>query len=178
MDKNGTSRSFLEDLEELLKFLKSLWGTLGGISVFFPLSNTLLQAIPLSSEVIFAFTPGLITALASVFTVYFVFDSFVRRFELINKPEGPKLFRSAAWRWLWAGTAMLIAYLVLYAFKPEIMWEWLQITSDDARQTFYDIPLMVLYTGFFICLTKAFMLLGMIEFYRRRDMRIEHSDMD
>lgn len=166
MNTKSRNRTFTGSIGELLNFLGNLWGVLGGISVFFPLSNKLLPTIPLSPDVIFSISPNLITTVASIFTVFVILDTFIKRFDLLNVPNGPDLFRVAAWRWLWLGASMLAIYLVFYLSKADIMWGYFHLPSDHALLTVYDIFLMVLYSGFFASLTKAFMLMGMIEFYR------------
>lgn len=170
MDTESRNRHSSGSIGELLDFLGNLWGILGTISVFFPLSNKLIPAIPLTTDVIFSISPNLITAVASVFTVFVILDTFVKRFDLIRTQDGPERFRLAAWRWLWLGTLMLTAYLILYLGKADILWGnllgILHIPSDHPLVTVYDILLMILYSGFFASITKAFMLMGMIEFYR------------
>lgn len=165
-----------DELRALIEYLGSLWSILGSISVFFPLSNKLLRAVPLDSQVVSAVSPNLVTLIASVFTVFVVFDTFVERFRLIGTPigtgNGPERFRRAAWAWLWSGALMLAAYLILYRHKDFLLWEYWQIGGGSLWNTVFDILLTTLYSGFFASITKAFMLLGMIEFYRSGARRI------
>src|SRR5262245_12435902 len=44
------AKDFVSELSALLKFLRSLWGLLGGMSVFFPLSGSLFGLIPLEAR--------------------------------------------------------------------------------------------------------------------------------
>jgi hypothetical protein len=73
-------RNLADELRALIDYLGSLWSILGSISVFFPLSNQLLRAVPLSPKVLVAVSPNLVTLIASVFTIFVVFDTFVQRF--------------------------------------------------------------------------------------------------
>ena len=71
--KNG----YLEELKEFLAFSKNLWAILTSISIFFPFSNILINAIPLRAYgtddgVFDQLSPYLITAIATVVTLFVV----------------------------------------------------------------------------------------------------------
>ena len=42
------------------------------------------------------------------------------------------------------------------------LWEW---SSDDPRRLIVEVPLLVTYSAFYALVTRAFMLLGMSEFF-------------
>ena len=75
---------YLEELKEFLTFLKNLWGILAGLSVFFPLSNVLLGAIPMRAYgtddgVFDLLSPNLINTIATVVTLFVVLVTFAGR---------------------------------------------------------------------------------------------------
>ena len=66
MNNSQEEITSIDELKQFTKFLQSLWATLAGISVLFPLSNVLAKVIPLARwpEGGFAFlSPTLVTAL-------------------------------------------------------------------------------------------------------------------
>jgi hypothetical protein len=64
------------------------------------------------------------------------------------------------------GMAALIAYMTIHQIYAEYGYSGFGLGSDDPLKLFFEIPLLVAYTVFFSLFTRAFMLLGMAEFYR------------
>ena len=64
------------------------------------------------------------------------------------------------------GIFALIIYLLVYSLISdyEIFWSWFKWTSDDPRRLLGDVILLVGYCLFFAAITRAFVLLGLIEF--------------
>lgn len=166
--------SYLAELKAFLQFLKNLWGLLAGISVFFPLSNVLLNAVPMgaygSDGVFDQVPPALITGLATVVTLFVVLVTFTgrRRFQDPKKRVTPL---RGAWLSFGAGVLALLAYLVIHQVYREYAWEPWGWGSGDPRKLFAEIPLLAAYVAFFALLTRAFMLLGMMEFFARTSSR-------
>jgi hypothetical protein len=79
--------------------------------------------------------------------------------------------------WISFGISILslLAYLVIHQVYREYAWEPWGWGSGDPRKLIAEIPLLVAYVIFFSLLTRAFMLLGMIEFYGSRDARDRSS---
>lgn len=71
----------------------------------------------------------------------------------------------SAWLSFGIGILSLLTYLVIHQAYREYAWEPWGWGSGDTRKLFAEIPLLVTYVGFFSLLTRAFMLLGMIEFF-------------
>lgn len=175
MNPSEFNRGYLEELKEFLAFLKKLWGILASISVFFPFSNILLNAIPLRAYgtddgVFDQLSPYLITTIATVVTLFVVIVTFADRSRFQNPRKKSVLLRKA-WLSLGTGILSLLAYLIIhqaywrYAWEP---WGW---GSGDPRKLLAEIPLLITYVLFFSLLTRAFMMLGMIEFFGKRDVR-------
>jgi hypothetical protein len=170
--------SYLDELKAFLQFLRNLWGLLAGISVFFPLSNVLLRAIPMGAYggdgVFDQVPPALITSLATVVTLFVVLVTFAgrRRFQASKRTTPLR----GAWLSFGVGVAALLAYLVIHQVYREYAWERWGWGSGDPRKLIAEIPLLIAYVAFFALLTRAFMLLGMTEFFasasrRRSDRR-------
>lgn len=165
MSGTDGGRHFLEELRAFLVFLQSLWGILTGISIFFPLSNEFFKVIPLelASEdgAFFYVSPRLITAFATLVTLFVFLSTFS------NRGSRSRLSRRAWVSFIVGGVAVL-AYLGTYAIKVQIYdlagWE-----SDDPRHLLLELPLLLLYSTFFALVTRAFVLLGLLEFYRQAE---------
>jgi hypothetical protein len=171
MNYPKAKKGYLAELKEFLTFLKNLWGILASISVFFPLSNVVLDAIPLHAYgaddgVFDLLTPNLINAIATIVTLFVVLATFAGRHRFQDTKNRSAVLRNA-WYSFGTGILSLLTYLVIhqtyreYAWKP---WGW---GSGDPRKLFAEIPLLMTYVIFFSLLTRGFMLLGMIEFFGR-----------
>jgi hypothetical protein len=169
MSNADSENGYLEELKEFLTFLKNLWGLLAGVSVFFPLSNILLHAIPLRAYgtedgVFDQLAPSLITTIATVVTLFVVLVTFASRHQLQNPMKRKAMLRNA-WLSFGAGLSSLLAYLIIHQVYREYAWEPWGWGSGDPRKLLAEVPLLISYVLFFSLLTRAFMLLGMIEFF-------------
>jgi len=166
--QRGARAGFLREFREFITFLGTLWGLLAGISVFFPLSSVFLKVIPLGAYeddgVFNHLSPPLITAVATVVTLFVVLSTFGRRDEL--KGVRRHHARRQAWISMGVGMVALISYMTIHQIYAEYGYSVFGLGSDDPRKLFFEIPLLVAYSAFFALLTRAFMLLGMTEFYR------------
>jgi hypothetical protein len=160
--------AYLAELRAFLDFLKNLWGLLAGVSVFFPLSNILLGAIPMRAYVddgVFdQLAPALITTLATVVVLFVVLVTFIGRRRFAAAAQRRRILRDA---WVSFGVSMLslLGYLVIHTVYREYAWEPWGWGSGDPRKLLAEIPLLITYGIFFALLTRAFMLLGMIEYF-------------
>jgi len=168
MSPSGRGTQFLDEFKEFLAFLKNLWGILAGVSVFFPLSNVLVKVIPLQSlehDGAFAtLTPSLVTTLATITTLFLILWTFSHRSELTALPQRRAIRRRAA-RSFAAGGLTLVLYLVGYSVtlsNAYAVWGW---ESQDPRHLLAEVPLLLAYVASFALVTRAFVLLGMIEFF-------------
>ncbi len=175
MDERESQRDYIEELRAFLAFLKNLWGLLAGTSIFFPLSNVLLRAIPLSAYgeedgVFDQISPFLITTLATVVTLFVVLVTFSGRDDF-REPAKSRRVRRAAWLSFGISILSLFGYLIIHQFYREYGWASWGWGSGDPRKLIAEIPLLVTYIIFFSLLTRAFMLLGMIEFFGKKKTR-------
>ena len=159
---------FLREFREFIAFLSTLWGLLAGISVFFPLSGVFLKVIPLKAYeaggVFEHLAPPFVTAVATVVTLFLVLSTFGRRDEF--KGTKRNSVRRQAWISMGLSMAALVTYMIIHQIYAEYGYSVFGLGSGDPRKLFFEIPLLVAYTAFFALLTRAFMLLGMAEFYR------------
>jgi len=179
MNYPESKKDYLEELKEFLAFLKNLWGILAGISVFFPFSNIFLNAIPLraygtDNGVFDQLTPYLITTIATVVTLFVVLVTFAGRSQFQNPRKRRAILRKACLSF-GIGILSLLTYLVIHQAYREYAWEPWGWGSGDPRKLFAEIPLLITCVIFFSLLTRAFMLLGMIEFFGKRDARERSS---
>jgi len=155
-------KGFLEEFKTFLAFLQGLWGILTGISIFFPLSNVFFSVIPLKSMsedgALACLSPAFITATATLATLFVILWTFS------NRGDIPKL-KSKAWISFLIGIFALVSYVVIYELKLSAFdfWGW---ESDAPYHLLIEIPLLVTYAAFFVLTTRAFILLGLLEFYR------------
>ncbi len=164
--KRGTT--FLTEFKEFISFLQNLWGILAGLSVFFPLSNVLTKFVPLKTfdqDGAFVYlSPYLITTLSTLAILFFVLFTFSNRNKFKIKQNRPRIQRQALISFVTGVLALLIyvsGYYVklLYAYS---VWGW---ESDAPHHLLAEVPLLVIYVLSFVLITRAFMLLGMIEFF-------------
>lgn len=170
----------LRELQSFLTFLGSLWGLLAGISVFFPLSNVLLELIPMrrygeDAGVYNHIPPALIVALATVVTLFVLLSMFVGRARLRSPQVARAAVRKAAMSFAF-GIAALVAYLVLHQVYLEYAWARWSWGSDDPRKLLVEVPLTLAFVAFFSLVTRAFALLGMVEYFRGEERRARKNE--
>src|SRR5215471_19150499 len=133
------SNDFISELRSILKFFQSLWGLLGGISIFFPLSGTLFGLMPLQTrqfslpvnyirnasvrevnENLFVkspygtsfVSPRFITTVATIVTIFVVFQTIASResFRTSSRTRNKLI----AYRDFAIALTLLFLYLVVY----------------------------------------------------------------
>jgi hypothetical protein len=169
MDRPASNRDYLNDLKGFLAFQKNLWVLLAGISVFFPFSNILLAAIPLGAYgidggVFDQLAPALITAIATIATFFMILVTFAGRSQFQSLGKRRTLLRRALLSFA-GGILSLLTYLIIHQAYHEYAWDSWGWGSGDPRKLLAEIPLLITYVMFFSLLTRAFMILAMIEFY-------------
>jgi len=160
---------FLKDFREFTHFLRNLWGILAGISVFFPLSNVFIQIIPLGrfedGGVLLWFSGRLFTTFATVVSLFLILWTFGQRRQFRSTRRRAEMLKQA-WVSFGVGLVALVVYLAAYYFLSISAYDLLGWESADVRRLIGEVPLLLIYSAFFAFLTRAFVLLGMIEFFR------------
>ena len=162
--------SFLKEFKDFLAFLQNLWGILAGISVLFPLSNLLLRLIPLKTfdyqeGVLVWFSPGLFTTLTTLVSLFLVLWIFGQRQNFKSKRGSVRIRHQARISFV-IGLAALVGYLIVYYFLQSSAYTVLGWVSIDIRRLIGEVPLLILYVAFFTLVTRAFMFLGMSEYFK------------
>ena len=161
---------FLKEFKDFTAFLRNLWGILAGISVFFPLSNVLMQIIPLGTfdegGVLVWFSARLFTAFATLVSLFLILWTFSQRQHFRSSRQRGTL-QKQAWISFGVGLTALLTYLAIYYFIAISAYDLLGWESADVRRLFGEVFLLIVYSTFFSLLTRAFVLLGMIEFFRQ-----------
>ena len=170
MSTANPQSSFLGEFTDFVKFLQTLWGVLAGISVLFPLSNVLLKLIPTGNIYddppggLSYLTPAQITTLATVATLFVILITFRQRRGLRTRRQRDMAQRQA-WIAFGAGLLALLLYFVVYFGIYTVFYAPLQINGGDPLRLIGDFLLLIFYGAFFALLTRAFMMLGMLEYF-------------
>ena len=171
MKSRNQGKRYIKEFNEFVSFLKNVWGILAGISALFPLSNIFLQAIPLETfdegGVLVWFPARLFTITATVASLFVILWTFSQR-KSLQKSRGLKSFQIQAWTSFGFGFLALISYLASYFFLVINAFDVLGWESADSRRLIGEIPLLILYGTFFTLVTRAFVLLGMMEFFSKK----------
>lgn len=176
--KNKQGSKFLNEFKDFSTFLQNLWGILAGISVLFPLSNVFLKIIPLDTfdngGSLVWFSSQLFTTIATVVSLFLILSTFGQRgsFQSSRKRVSNQ---KQAWTSFLVGLSALIIYLATYYFIAISAYDVLGWESADSRRLIGEILLLFFYSSFFALLTRAFVLLGMIEFFRQERDADEHQ---
>jgi len=167
--ENG--KAFIKQFKDFIFFLKNLWGILAGISVIFPLSNVLIKVIPLQTwegdagtGALYHFSPSLVSVVASLIALFIIVGTYVQRHKI--KMMRSNLVLRKAGLLFFIGIFALIVYLLVYSLISdyEVFWTWFNWESDDPRRLAGDVILLVFYCLFFAAMTRAFVLMALIEF--------------
>ena len=172
MSPDAAHNPFIDEFTDFVKFLQTLWGILAGISVFFPLSNVLFKIIPMGN--VYSDPPGglayldptLITTLSTIATLFVILVTFRQRDNLRTRKQ-QNTTQQQAWIAFGVGLLGLLLYLIVYFgiyptfYAPFKMW------TGDPRRLIGDLLLLIFYGAFFSMITRAFVLLGMLEYFGR-----------
>lgn len=156
------------EIQQFTRFLQSLWAILAGISALFPLSNVLAKVIPLAQlpEGGFAyFNATLVTALSTVTCLFMILWTFGRRQQFANAARRRLIRRESALSVVAAAVGLIVYLIGHYAVIRDFYYIVFNWSSTDMRLVFGDLLLLIAYCAFFAFMTRAFMLLGMLEYY-------------
>jgi hypothetical protein len=174
---SNNNKTFIEELKNLIGFLQTIWGVLAGISLFFPLSNNLVKVVPLAKinggEIyggLAYLSPDTVTVVSTIIVIFIMFQVISHRHD-IEVSQRRKIQHKANVSAVIAILAF-IAYLLLYMPVAQWLngysWENLYYLKVFSR-LLCDIGMLLVYSLMFASTTRAFMLLGMIEFLRSRE---------
>jgi hypothetical protein len=175
MNHSGKGKEALKEFQDFFGFIQNLWGVLAGMSVFFPLSNTLMKVIPIGhfydeppgSGAFQYLSSELVTSIATLITIFVVFSTFSRRYKY--KVQEYNTIRRQAWISFIFGIVSLVVYLSTNFAIYELFYGPFEIWGGDPRRLIGDVFLLFTYAACFALVTRAFMLLGMAEFYKIKD---------
>ncbi len=166
MSNPKEENSFIEEFKKFLQFLQNLWSILAGISVFFPLSNSFAKiALAQWPEGGLVFFPAeLFSTISSLACLFIILYTFGHRHQIGRNRR--TIQKKAMFSFL-AGVIALIFYLIVYfAVKEDFWYNYCGVQGGDFIRVFGDIVLLIAYSIFFVLMTRAFMLLGMLEYFR------------
>jgi hypothetical protein len=168
--RTTTEMTFLEELQDLFAFLRSLWGILAGVTVFFPLSAAFFKLIPVEyrwhtddyMRGFGYFQPSMVIGITTISIIFAMFWLVSHR-EMF-KPHKRRALQKRALHSFIGGIFSLILYLTAYEGVSDLTY-MREIYGGNPALIPYDLLLLAAYAGFFVLLTTAFMILGMIEYY-------------
>jgi hypothetical protein len=168
VSSHGRTPSSLDELKHFLEFLQNLWATLAGVSVLFPLSTALSRTIPVAkwSDGGFGyFSPAIVAGTASLVCVFVTIWTFGQREQ--NRRDGQFDPGKRALRLFGLGIVSLVVYLAgHYSVTHDFYFRVLGWETDDLRWLVGDVVLLIAYVGFFACVTRAFVVLGLREYLK------------
>lgn len=170
MGNSNQGTEFLSELKGFIHFLQSLWGILVGISVLFPLSNVLMKLIPLRnlhddpSGALGYLSPGLVTAIATIITLFVILLIFSKRYNFKTLKKRGQIQRHAFLSFAF-GLFALIFYFTIFFGIYSFFYEPYSITHGDPLLLIGDFTLLLSYSAFFALTTRGFMLLAMLEYF-------------
>jgi hypothetical protein len=163
----AAGQSFLQELREFLQFLRSLWGLLASISVLFPLSNVLVGVIPIDGggNPFQNLSPGVVTTLTTLTCIFLTFATFGRRSQFSERLRRRRYATSA--RIAFGGA---IGALAIYLLTSDALYRALITDNPNSELgvVLYDGLFAALYISSFALLTRAFLVLAMLEYIPQR----------
>jgi hypothetical protein len=169
-ENHNQGNGFIEEFKSFLSFLQNLWGMLAGVSVLFPLSNALAKVIPLEpwpEGGFMFFAPQLVTTVTTICSLFIITITFGQR----HKSRSQEKKYSVQWQApisFGIGSISMVIYLITYfAARNNFFYGALGWESDDLRWAIGDIVLLFSYSALFTFFTRAFVLLGMTEYFRK-----------
>jgi hypothetical protein len=169
MGSSQETRRVLQELKEFVEFLQHLWAVLAGMSVLFPLSNTLVKVVPLAqwSDGGFVYlSPPLVSGFATLACLFVVLWTFGQRDKLRASRAWSALPRQALRSFALGAVALMVYLAGHYAISHDFYFRSLGWESDDLRRIAGDLVLVIAYAGFFAFVTRAFVALGLREYLR------------
>jgi hypothetical protein len=162
-----TGQAFLKELREFLRFLRSLWGILAGISVLFPLSNVVVTVIPIGDggKPFQNLSPNVVTAITMVTCIFLIFATFSRRSEFTQRRRRTRYALSARVSFLVA-----LGTLAAYVLASHGLYRTLITDNPDLEVgiAVYDGLFATLYIATFALLSRAFLVLAMLEYFPQK----------
>jgi len=157
-------QAFLDELREFLRFLRSLWGVLAGISILFPLSNVFFTVIPIADggNPFQNLSPNVVTATTMLTCIFLTFATFGRR-NMFGEQRRRRRYATSAR----ASFIVALALLSIYLLTSDPLYRVL-ISDNPNYETgigVYDGLFAALYIGTFALITRAFLLLAMLEYF-------------
>ena len=170
IEKNNLS-PVLQEFKEYIDFIKGLWASLSSISVLFPLSNALMEVIPIAQWPdggFISFSKYLITSITTFICLFLVLWQFGHRQQYHDTKLLNGMVKQAGIS-ISIGLITLVLYLTAhFAVSQDFYFNVLGWESDDMRRIGGDVILLFLYAGFFGFATHSFLLLAMREFLSQK----------
>ncbi len=170
MSAPSRGTTFLEEFKNFAAFPRNLWGILAGITMLFPLSNVLTKIIPLAQWPhggLAYFSPELVAVVSTLTALFVILWTYSQR-RRFGSPRQRSSIQKQSRGFFAIGFSALVIYLAVHAligadfYFAALGWE-----SGDLRRMLGDVILLFAYCAAFALITRAFVLLGMLEYFGR-----------
>ena len=158
------------DVHAVIAYLSSLWGLASGLSLLFPLSNLLLQAVPndifVEVQPKTALTPALLTTLATILSLFSILLVISTRRDIADSRgfkeqlSRMRVFAIAAFS---AAVVVLLFYLAI-CNEYRLHYERIPVPTRGHYELFSFFFYPLIFAGF----TIAFTALGLREFLQEQ----------
>jgi hypothetical protein len=157
-------RSYLRDLRDFLRFLQSLWGILAGVSLLFPLSNVFFDVLPIHEKYrpFHNLSAPALTAVTVVTCLFITFATFGRRQEFRDATRRRRFGRAAR-----ACFLLAVANCAVFLLGRDLAIDNVIVLGqeDQPPALLFDGVFAIVYVAFFALMTRAFLLLAMLEYF-------------
>jgi hypothetical protein len=156
------------EFREFIRYMRSLWAILAGVTAVFPLSDILFKVIPLPVDAYEKSTAGLAIPVTTVVTLFMLFFTFVQR----DRFSSAATARSGLFFLL--GLFCLVIFFLLGHFEESLRMRLLPGLDSTDDYIILLVAVVPFYVGFFAFVTRAFTILALMEF-KRKGMASRHS---
>lgn len=154
-----------DNVQAVIAYLSSLWGVASGLSLLFPLSNVLLQAVPstifIEVQPKTVLTPALLTSLATILSLFSILVLISTRHDIGSRNFYSRIhgLRGLAILSFMIAVFLLLFYVAL-CNEYRLHYENMSTSSRDGAElyAFFGYPLV------FASFTTAFTALGLREY--------------
>ena len=165
---------FSQDFRDFIGIRTAFLGLVAVISVFFPLFNFIFQTIPLEQYevedgVYNIFSPVLITGITTLMTLVAVFSILMTRGSYMGR--GKRDAQRKAWTSIRVSIGTLIGYVIIYKIYTMYTYPMLNVSINDMRKLYFEVPLLICYASFYSHLTQTLMLVAMTKFYKKDQLQ-------
>ena len=152
------------EFKQFIKYMSSLWAILAGMTAIFPLADVLFKVIPLPVDAYGKSTAAVAIPLTTVAALFAILYTFVQRdkYKLATTNKSGIFFL--------LGMFSLATFFLLEHFEEPLRINLFPSLDSSDDYVLLLIAVVPFYAAFFAFVTRAFMILALIEFKRKRGL--------